>query len=128
MFETNSSTINATVDESSSVQPELPVVALPSSVPAVCDTATRTGVPSSLGSSSLKTASSLFSPPSKTVLEAERVLTSYSKTPSVPCTDSSDVGVTIFAKDALKPSLKISYAILPDIKSTINTLDCSSSS
>jgi len=43
MFDTKSSTIRATVPGSSSVQPEPPVVALPSSVPAVCEIATSTG-------------------------------------------------------------------------------------
>ena len=128
MFDTKSSTIKATVEESSSVQPEPPVVPLPSSVPAVCEIATRTGFPSSSGSNSLNTASSVSSPPSRTVLLAEKVDTSYSKTPSVPCTDSSAVGVTIFAKDAVKPSLKISYAMLPEITSTVKTLAPASSS
>ena len=90
--------------------------------------ATRTGFPSSSGSNSLNTASSFSSPPSRTVLLAENVVTSYSKTPSVPCTDSSAVGVTIYARDADKPSLKISYAILPEITSTVKTLAPASSS
>ena len=84
MFETNSSTINATEDESSSIHPDPPVVPLPSSVPAVCETATSTGFPSTSGNSSLKTASSLSSPPSNTVLVAEKVDASYANTPSVP--------------------------------------------
>ena len=69
---------------SSSTHPDPPVVELPSSVPAVCETATITGFPLSSGSNSEKTASSLVSPPTRTVLFAESVETSYSKTPSVP--------------------------------------------
>ena len=69
---------------SCSVHPEPPVVALPNSVPAVWDTATNTGFPFSSGNNSLNTASSVFSPPSKTVLFADIVTTLYSNTPSVP--------------------------------------------